>query len=301
MRLPWKTGALAMSDIVLKFAQLYNKSKNLPVAVKDSNHTDRIKMHSHDFYEFVYVKGGFTVHYFGERATVLSEGDMFAVSPGVRHAYAELHYTNVINCMFSPEIEKICPPSLKSLPGINLLFDRKEPGYIRLRPDMSERMQVVSLIERLRDEIKNGGVGGELMINSLITEFFTLFSRLCLNRRLSGEGENGCFGYVIKTLSYIEENYERDIDLGAMAEHVGVSPDYLSRQFRRTVGIGPIAFLRGCRLARAAELMGGGESLADIARRVGYRYLSHFSRDFKKLTGMPPLEFKRKYAEVAGR
>ena len=71
-----------MSDMILKFSQIH-KNNDLPVAVKDSNHTDRIKMHSHDFYEFVYVKGGFTVHYFGEHATILSEGDMFAVCPGV--------------------------------------------------------------------------------------------------------------------------------------------------------------------------------------------------------------------------
>lgn len=101
-------------------------------------------------------------------------------------------------------------------------------------------------------------------------------------------------------LNYIEANFSGDIDLNLMAEHVDISPDYLSRQFKKVMGLSPAAFLRSYRLARAMDLIRADstENFGDIAHTVGYKHLSHFSREFKLFTGMTPSEYKNNYYNI---
>ena len=82
----------------------------------------------------------------------------------------------------------------------------------------------------------------------------------------------------------------RTIDL---AREVGVTADYLTRQFKLLAGITPLTYLRRFRIARAMELLGQGISASEAAQRVGFHSLSHFSREFKRELGISPTQFKQ--------
>jgi AraC-like DNA-binding protein len=60
------------------------------------------------------------------------------------------------------------------------------------------------------------------------------------------------------------------------------------------MGLSPAVFLRSYRLARAMNIIRGetAENLSDISSAVGYKHLSHFSREFKAFTGVTPSEYK---------
>ena len=77
-----------------------------------------------------------------------------------------------------------------------------------------------------------------------------------------------------------------------IAASVGVSSDYLSRQFRQVTGIGVQEYLRRYRFARAMELLQTGLSVGDVAARVGFGSLCHFSREFKREMGVTPSQYK---------
>ncbi len=78
-------------------------------------------------------------------------------------------------------------------------------------------------------------------------------------------------------------NLEYPPPLAELGKLVGCSPFYLSRLFRDETGQTISQFLRGARLARAAELLRGGEgNVTEAAMAVGYSSLSHFSKAFRE-------------------
>ena len=57
-------------------------------------------------------------------------------------------------------------------------------------------------------------------------------------------------------------------------------------------GIAVQEYLRRYRFARAMELLQTGLSVGDVAARVGFGSLCHFSREFKREMGITPSQYK---------
>ena len=74
------------------------------------------------------------------------------------------------------------------------------------------------------------------------------------------------------------------------AQEVGLSERQLERRFHSQVGLSPKHFARIVRLRRAVKAAKAGASLATAAHEAGYADQSHFTREVKALTGVPPLE-----------
>jgi YesN/AraC family two-component response regulator len=95
-----------------------------------------------------------------------------------------------------------------------------------------------------------------------------------------------------KVVQFIETNYGYDLSLDQCAELCGLSPHYLSRLFKKQVGVSFIDFLTNCRVTRAKELLRKTElSVAEIADQVGYQP-KNFIRVFKKATELTPGQFR---------
>ncbi|MFD3684008.1 AraC family transcriptional regulator [Nocardiopsis sp. NPDC058631] len=102
---------------------------------------------------------------------------------------------------------------------------------------------------------------------------------------------------VGRALRLLHDAPERPWTVAALADGCGVSRAALARRFTALVGEPPMAYLTGWRIARAADLLRGGDStVASIARRVGYANTFALSVAFKRLRGMSPTEYRRALA-----
>ncbi|MEJ7601726.1 MAG: helix-turn-helix transcriptional regulator [Kofleriaceae bacterium] len=82
-----------------------------------------------------------------------------------------------------------------------------------------------------------------------------------------------------------------------VADHAGVHPVYLARAFRRYFGCTPAAYVRRCRVERAAVLVRTTAlPLAEIAATCGFVDQSHFTRAFAKSLATSPGAYRRRYA-----
>ena len=78
-----------------------------------------------------------------------------------------------------------------------------------------------------------------------------------------------------------------------------LNPAYLSRLFRKETGLSLTDYMVEQRLRKAkAELESTNIKISDIAVSVGYSNFSHFSKLFKKLTGLTPQEYRKKYQDL---
>jgi AraC family transcriptional regulator len=85
--------------------------------------------------------------------------------------------------------------------------------------------------------------------------------------------------------------------LGDLARDAGIHPMYLARAFRRFERCSVGEYARRHRVRRAClDLIADEKSLAEIALDFGFSDQAHFTRVFKKLTGLPPGAFRREFS-----
>lgn len=88
---------------------------------------------------------------------------------------------------------------------------------------------------------------------------------------------------VRRAVTFINNNFQQRISLSGVARHLHVSPNYLSRLFRRETDMTLTAYIQRVRLAHATSLMrSGGRTISEIAYRVGYQNYRDFYRNFVK-------------------
>lgn len=90
---------------------------------------------------------------------------------------------------------------------------------------------------------------------------------------------------------YIEANWDKPIDIEAMANLSGVSARSLFRQFRKTRSYSPADFVKRVRLDRARHMLEQADpegSVIQIALKCGFQNAGHFARDYRVAFGELP-------------
>jgi len=101
--------------------------------------------------------------------------------------------------------------------------------------------------------------------------------------------------YVEPVIKEIETHYNTELTVQDLSRRVFVTPQYLSRLFRRFLGCSVYEYLTTYRINRAREFLVSTPRLEvqQIAGLTGFSDTSHFIAMFKKATGITPLEFRR--------
>lgn len=99
--------------------------------------------------------------------------------------------------------------------------------------------------------------------------------------------------FVGRAHELLHDRFAEPLRIGDVALEVGVHPSSLARAFQRHYRCTPGELVRALRVDRASRLLSGSNlPLASIAREVGFSDQSHFSRTFKRATGMTPGAFR---------
>jgi AraC-like DNA-binding protein len=98
---------------------------------------------------------------------------------------------------------------------------------------------------------------------------------------------------VRQVRQYLENHYTENVTLETIVNLSGLSAYHLIRVFRSETGLPPHAYLEQVRITRARQLLRKGNSIADVAFMTGFADQSHFSRHFKKMTGVTPGQYRR--------
>ena len=93
--------------------------------------------------------------------------------------------------------------------------------------------------------------------------------------------------------NYITARYNEKITLEHLAAEFNLDPFYLQKLFKRTNGQSPMEYIIYLRMTKAKSLLRTtGMSVGEIAYTVGIENISHFTRQFKKLEGMTPGQYR---------
>jgi transcriptional regulator GlxA family with amidase domain len=100
---------------------------------------------------------------------------------------------------------------------------------------------------------------------------------------------------VAAAIGVMRESLAGQVSVSTLSKHVNLSPTRLRQLFKVETGCSPMRYLRDLRMQRAERLLRDTFlSIKEITLLIGVRDVSHFVRDFKKVVGLTPREFREK-------
>lgn len=108
--------------------------------------------------------------------------------------------------------------------------------------------------------------------------------------------------YISGALEYISKRYMEDIKMATLAECCNLSETHFRRLFVEYMNMAPLEYINLIRIQQACELMKKVPcSMEELSERVGYTAVSSFNRNFKKIIGTTPYQYKKSSDNYQGR
>lgn len=175
-------------------------------------------------------------------------------------------------------------------PVYSLLSDRPA-GFCNVISVLPYLDDIVGIFKRLLRERDSHGKLAEEM-QRLTVKQLLIFLYRCMPVSFDG----GYDAVVIGVKRQFENHYRQPYTLSGLAKQYNISPSTLSHRFSAATGMSVMEYLLSCRMATAKRMLAGTEmDIGEIVERCGFSDNSNFSRTFKKLNGMSPKAFRKKY------
>lgn len=235
----------------------------------------------HPLYHYLQTERGSGRVLIQGKQYILNEGEGVLIAPFIAHAYSpesEGWYT-----LFFTVTGLIEDSIMKILGNRTVIFTGKEQGA-QIRAQMSG---IMGKFEAAPPDTRQISVDCYAMLMHFVDG---VYARGLLEDSLYKR-------YIEPVVKEIETNYDGELTVCKLSGLVFVTPQYLSRLFRRFLGCSVYEYLTTYRINKAKELLltHAHWKVQDISSRVGFSDTSHFIAVFKRMTGVTPLEFRRNY------
>ena len=165
----------------------------------------------------------------------------------------------------------------------------------------SRNQQLEAIATLLLAEVQQRQPNGALYLDSLAN---VLAMQLLRNYGTTSAQlptyEGGLPTYQLnQVLDYIDAGLAGEIKLADLAGLLGMSPFHFGRMFKQSTGISPHQYVIQQRLERAKHLLENSDrAIIDIALDCGFTSHSHLSKQFRKVIGITPRNFRGQKASV---
>lgn len=157
---------------------------------------------------------------------------------------------------------------------------------------------VRSLFDKIIDEYFAQSYGYEFVIRGYFCEVLTHIIRNYYNNRIENcNSYDYSFLHIKKALVYLSSHYSNHITLNSLASYMGVSSSHLCRIFKKYTGLTVTNYINQLRCYSSIPLILNGTPITEIAFKVGYNDSNYYSRIFKKVMGVSPRQFSKKYSQ----
>ncbi|MBW4471511.1 MAG: AraC family transcriptional regulator [Stenomitos rutilans HA7619-LM2] len=153
---------------------------------------------------------------------------------------------------------------------------------------------ILHIAHLLKAEVLNGGLSGDLFVESLrnvllihlLRHYSQAASIKTVETRLS-------LPQIHAVKTYIENHLAESLSIANLAAIVPMSEFHFARSFKAATGESPHRYVTQRRIERAKIFLSVTQlSVAEISDRVGFSNQSHFTAQFRKLTGTTPRGYR---------
>lgn len=234
---------------------------------------------------------------YGMKMFDAAEGSIFAAEPGQiggKEDDGEDLYIKGWALLFSPEL----------LRGTDLEVKMKDYAFFSyfaietLKMEPSEWGRITQLLTQLRHELQENDDSESL--RDVILGYIRLILEYCqriYRRQLSKEDKRT--SDILKSFHNLLREYyldEKQMELGIpsvqyCAKQMAYSPRYLGDVIHKSTGGTAIGYIHSFVIEQGKSLLMNGHNVGETALLLGFEFPHHFTRLFKKVTGITPTEF----------
>lgn len=252
------------------------KKECISIVHKKSKH---FPPHIHEAMECVYVTSGTLELGVGQELFHMEKGDFAIVFPNMIHHYQ----------VFSEEISK----AYYLIPALSLSgqFQEQMQKYCPKNPVIKEvdlHPEIPGIIRNLYKEKGENKVVAGAYIQILLARCMPHFE-------LVDKKSFAIEDMVYQTVSYIAENFRKEITLDKMAKDLGVSKYKLSRVFSATFHKNFNQYINEQRLNYVISMLENtNQSITEICLDAGFQSQRTFNRVFQETYKMTPRDYRKR-------
>ena len=121
--------------------------------------------------------------------------------------------------------------------------------------------------------------------------FYLLLTNLLI---VQSKSHNTASELIEKVVSFMQENYMKDLSVEDISHHFGLSRTHMTRCFKEYTGFAPHEYITRLRIYHAKYLLQSTElSIEEISRQMGFSDSVYFIQVFKKTEGITPSKFRK--------
>ncbi len=236
------------------------------------------EQHYHGYFEIYLLDAGTCSYFIDNKVYQMKSGDLVLIPPGILHKANYTHEANARRLIWC-SAQYVPQDVADRLPDM--------PHFYRNPALLSEITAILEQIER--EGTREDGFTEHVLMHYMHLFFYTLV-----------RGSEGCAHaicgnpYIEQAVLYIKAHYDRALPLAEVARHIAVSPEHLSRVFKKETGFGFSEYLTALRLQRAEAMIKENPKrrISAVAFVCGFNDSNYFSEKFKQVYGYSPVQLR---------
>ncbi|MFA5292737.1 MAG: AraC family transcriptional regulator [Phycisphaerae bacterium] len=276
-------------DYIGKYLRIYTLPRFDSVSRVNTKRPWRWKKHQHLNHEWIVINRGKVRCWIDEKEFIISAGEFYFVQPGQYH------------CEESIEL----PLDFYTI-SFDLIEAKNKHVYFAPPPFVPEKQiikgfgrKLIPLFKRIFEEVQEQEHYCEEIVEAMILQMIWIVKQRLWKDYAVADDTNVSerdAAIVKKSQDYINQNLNRSISLGELADVCYVSRYHLGHVFTKAVGTSPLQYALGQRMEKAKNLlMQKMKCVYEVATELGFEDPYYFSRQFKKVVGVSPKVFQRDF------
>ena len=275
-----------------------NSTKNFHIQKLDKV-TEAQKPHTHEYFQIYYISKGSLKHYIENESALLNQGDMFIIPPGVTHHISPSPNTVFYSLSFVEELFSEQYASNKLTRNFLHFLQTNKIKYIKPKITINpeEIFYIEDIVAHILKEFNTKPFAYHDTIQASTHLLVTMLAREYFSKtvhNISDHFENNK-QIILHCVEYIENNYAEQITLDEISKKTAISKSNFCALFLKITGHSFNNYLNICRIRAATVYIKKGYKITSIYGLCGYNDFSTFNRNFNKITGMSPREYKNAY------
>lgn len=249
--------------------------------------------HFHPEFELVFIEGTDGTRHVGEHISRFKGSDLVFIGSNIPH----LNFDYLVKTDYEKVVLQVRRDFLQNamletpeLAAIQQLFQRSQYGIAfgeKTKLIVSERMKQLEGLSYFSQFLEILSI---FQLLATTQDYVLLHEQPVENQYNKKDQER-----IKRLYQFIDENYQRKIDLQEVADMSNLSEAAFCRYFKKMTRVTFTEFLNHYRVNQAKNLLLLDKNVTETCFDCGFESMSYFNRTFKKLTGENPLAFKKRY------
>ena len=258
----------------------------------DKAEPPELRLHLHNFYEFLYFKGGNASYIVENTLYTASPGDLFITRPDEMHTIS-FHSDD----LYERHFIQISPEYMKDVDfDLLYLINQKQPGTMnRIPADIVKSYGLDEYFTMVEQYVVNRVPESDILIKTYIIQMIVKINSAL--REYSEPSVDVALDdtRIIEIKKFIDKHINDDLSLEFLCENFYISKYHLCRIFKSYTGLTVKEYINARRITIAKQMIFEGYNITSVCFECGFKDYSNFYKTFKKFTDKSPREFFKSF------